>query len=205
LWNITNKLTLGAVLKTPFGADLKHESTFTSSLCYPEHPEANSSNSISSIEDEKLDMPMSYGIGIAYRFSDQFTLSADVYRTAWDDFILTDAQGNKNSPITGKPVSESDIGPTHQVRSGGEYLFITPTYIIPLRVGAFYDPAPAEGSPDDYFGFSLGSGIAYGRFIFDIAYQYRFGNNVGTSILKNLDFSQDVEEHTVYSSVIIHF
>jgi len=78
LWNITNKLTLGAVLKTPFGADLKHESTFTSSLYYLEHPEANSSNSISSIEDETLDMPMSYGIGIAYRFSDQFTLSADV-------------------------------------------------------------------------------------------------------------------------------
>ncbi len=25
----------------------------------------------------------------------------------------------------------------------------------------------------------LGSGIAYGRFIFDIAYQFRFGNNVG--------------------------
>ena len=201
LWNITNKLTLGAVFKTPFEADLKHESTFVSSG----HPEGNSSNSNSYIEDETLDMPMSYGIGIAYRFSDQFTLSADVYRTEWGNFILTDSKGNDTSPTTGQPISESDIGPTHQVRIGGEYLFIKPKHLIPLRGGVFYDPAPAEGSPDDYFGFSLGTGISYGRFIFDIAYQYRFGNNVGTSILKNLDFSQDVEEHTIYSSVIIHF
>jgi len=150
-------------------------------------------------------MPMSYGIGLAYRFSDQFTASLDIYRTEWGDFILTDSKGNDTSPITGQPTSESDIGPTHQVRIGGEYLFIKPKHVIPLRGGAFYDPAPAEGSPDDYFGFSLGSGIAYGRFVFDIAYQYRFGNNVGTSILKNLDFSQDVEERTIYSSVIIHF
>ena len=205
LWHVNNKLTLGAVFKTPFKADLRHESTFIYSLNYPEHPEAYSSDSISSVEDEKLDMPMSYGIGLAYRFSDQFTASLDIYRTEWGDFILTDSKGNDTSPITGQPTSESDIGPTHQVRIGGEYLFIKPKYVIPLRGGAFYDPAPAEGSPDDYFGFSLGSGIAYGRFVFDIAYQYRFGNNVGTSILKNLDFSQDMEEHTIYSSVIIHF
>jgi len=97
------------------------------------------------------------------------------------------------------------IDPTHQVRMGAEYLFITPNYVIPLRGGIFYDPAPAEGSPDDFYGLSLGSGIAKGRFIFDIAYQYRFGNDVGTSIMKNLNFSQDVDEHTIYSSVIIHF
>ena len=205
MWHVNSKLTLGAVIKTPFEADLKHESTFTSSLNFPENPEANSTISVSSTEDEKLNMPMSYGIGLAYRFSDQFTVSADIYRTEWDDFVLTDANGNETSPITGQPISESDIDPTHQVRMGAEYLLIKPKYVIPLRAGVFYDPAPAEGSPDDYFGFSLGSGIAYGRFIFDIAYQYRFGNNVGTSILQNLNFSQDMEEHTVYTSVIVHF
>jgi long-subunit fatty acid transport protein len=205
LWNVNSKLTLGAVFKTPFEADLTYESGFNSSLDFPDYPAANSTISISSIEDESMDMPMSYGIGLAYRFSDQFTASLDIYRTEWDDFVLTDADGNETSPITGRPINESDIGPTHQVRMGAEYLLIKPTYVIPLRAGVFYDPAPASGSPDDYFGFSLGSGIAYGRFIFDIAYQYRFGNNVGSSILKNLNFSQDLDEHTIYSSVIIHF
>ena len=205
LWHVNNKVTMGAVLKTPFEANLRHESTFNSSIHYPGFPAADSTSSISSTGDEKLDMPMSYGIGFAYRFSDEFTASIDIYRTEWDDYVLTDSNGNRTSPISGEYISDSDIDPTHQVRMGAEDLFIKSNYVIPLRGGIFYDPAPAEGSPDDFYGLSLGSGIAYGRFLFDIAYQYRFGNNVGKSIMKNLNFSQDVSEHTVYSSVIIHF
>jgi long-subunit fatty acid transport protein len=205
LWNVSSRVTLGAVLKTPFKADLRHESAFSYSIDFPEYPSANSSASSAYIEDEHLDMPMSYGIGVSYRFSDRFTASADLYRTEWDDFVLTDAEGNETSPITGRPVGESNISPTHQIRIGAEYLFIKPEYVIPIRGGIFYDPAPAEGSPDNYFGFSLGGGIAYGRFIFDIAYQYRFGHDVGTSMLRSMGFSQDVSEHTVYSSIIVHF
>ena len=205
LWNITEKLTLGAVLKTPFTADIEHKSEFSSSIEFPTVPGAGSSSSSETSENEDLDMPMSYGIGLAYRFSDRLTVSADVTRTEWSDFILEDSQGNKTSPISGKPKSESDVDATHQVRIGAEYLFIEPKYVIPLRGGLFYDPAPAEGSPDDYYGFSLGSGVGSGRFIFDIAYQYRFGNNVGSSILQNLDYSQDVDEHTIYMSLIVHF
>jgi len=205
LWNVTSKLNLGAVFKTPFTADIKHKSSFSSSIRFPDFPAADSSPSDSFTEHEDLDMPMSYGIGLAYRFSDNFTASFDVYRTEWDDFELKDSEGNKISPISGLPSSESDVDPTYQVRMGAEYLFIQPKWVIPIRGGVFYDPAPAEGSPDDYYGFSLGSGIAIGRFIFDIAYQYRFGNDVGSSMLENLDFSEDVKEHTVYGSMIFHF
>lgn len=205
LWNVNSKLTLGAVLKTPFTADLEHEYRFSSSIIFPSAPTSNSTTSISSTQDEKLDMPMSYGIGLAYRFSDQLTASMDIYRTEWNDFILEDSIGNKTSPISGISQDGSDISPTHQVRMGVEYLIINPKYVIPVRGGVFYDPAPAEGSPDNFFGFSIGSGIAKGRVVFDIAYQYRFGNNVGDSMMQNLDFSQDVDEHSVYSSIIYHF
>jgi long-subunit fatty acid transport protein len=205
LWNINSNLTIGAVLKTPFTADLRHESMWSTAILFPSYPAADTRSSSSSVEEQELDMPISYGIGFAYRFSDEFTASIDIYRTEWDDYVLTDSNGNRTSPISGEYIGDSDIDPTHQVRMGAEYLFIKSNYVIPLRGGIFYDPAPAEGSPDDFYGLSLGSGIAYGRFLFDIAYQYRFGNNVGTSIMKNLNFSQDASEHTVYSSVIIHF
>lgn len=205
LWNVTSKLTLGAVFKTPFEADLRHEYKYGGMIDFPDDPGLSDTESDSFIEDETLEMPMSFGIGIAYRFSDKFTSSIDIYRTEWDDFVLTDSEGNRTSPITNQSISESEIDPTYQVRMGAEYLFITPKYVVPLRGGIFYDPSPAEGNPDDYFGFSIGSGIAYGRFIFDAAYQYRFGNEVGTFIMENLEFSQDVKEHTFYSSVIIHF
>ncbi|KPA12341.1 hypothetical protein MHK_007451 [Candidatus Magnetomorum sp. HK-1] len=78
----------------------------------------------------------------------------------------------------------------------------------------FYDSTPAEGSPDDYFGLTLGSGYAHEfkdkiykikSIIFDIAYQYRFANNVGESVMEETSFSQDVDEHTIYSSLIVHF
>jgi len=196
LWNITPKFTLGAVVRTPFTADLKHKSTFRSSI---------STTPISSTENEELDMPMSYGIGMAYRFSDRLTVSADFTRTEWDDFVFKDSQGNKTSAISGRPKEDSDVDATNTVRLGAEYLVIKPDYVVPLRGGVFYDPAPAEGSPDDFYGFSLGSGFARGRYIFDIAYQYRFGRDVGGSILQNLDFSQDVDEHSLFASLIIHF
>ena len=205
LWNVTSTLTLGIVLKTPFKADLKREYKYNGVIDFTDDPGLSSTESDSFIEDETLEMPMSFGIGIAYRFSDKFTGSIDIYRTEWDDFTLTDYNGNKTSPVTGKSIDESDIDPTYQIRIGAEYLYITNRYVVPFRSGVFYDPAPAQGRPDNFYGVSVGSGIAYGRFIFDIAYQYRFGNDVGTFIMENLEFSQNVKEHTVYSSVIIHF
>jgi hypothetical protein len=118
--------------------------------------------------------------------------------------VLTDADGNKISPISGKS-SGSDIDPTNQVRLGAEYLFFKNRFIVPVRGGVFYDPAPAEGQPDDIYGFSLGSGITKGKIVFDIAYQYRYGNNVKTYIMESMDFSMDIREHTVYASLIYHF
>jgi hypothetical protein len=78
-------------------------------------------------------------------------------------------------------------------------------YVVPFRCGAFYDPAPTDGKPDDFYGLSLGSGLAKDKFVLDFAYQYRFGNNVGEYILESFDFSQDVKEHTLYISVIYYF
>jgi len=205
LWNITAQLALGAVLKTPFTADLDYKREVDRSIVYPSFPNANVATSNEIEENRELDMPLSYGIGLTYRFSDVLTVSGDIYRTEWDDFVLRDENGNETSPITNKPASETSIDPTHQARLGAEYLFLLGKNIVPLRGGVFYDPKPAEGSPDKFYGISIGSGIARGRIVFDAAYQFRFGQNVGANILADYDFSQDVTEHTVYASVILHF
>ncbi len=196
LWNINDKLTVGTVFKTPFTADITHELTYRSS---------HSPHTQSFTEDETLNMPMSYGIGVSYRFSDQFTVSGDIYRTEWQNFVLTDSQGHDISLVTGMSAEQSDIDPAHQLRFGAEYLFIKEKYIIPLRCGFFYDPAPAQARPDDFFGMCFGSGISIGSYVFDFACQYRFGKDVGKSALQHMDFSQDIEEYTFYASVIYHF
>jgi long-subunit fatty acid transport protein len=203
LWNVSAQWTLGAVFKTPFEAGIAHDRAFQSVVRDSAGVHSQTFNAFS--ENATLDMPMSYGIGISYRFSKRFTAAIDFYRTEWDDFVLTDENGNKTSPITGRPLADSGIDATHQLRMGCEYLIIQPKYVVPLRAGVFYDPAPAQGSPDDFYGLTLGSGFGYGRFIFDMAVQYRFGHDVGDSILKTWGYSQDVEEVVLYSSLIVHF
>ncbi len=213
LFRATEKLTVGLVFKSPFTADLKREATWTQHIEYLEY-DIDQLKPGSYTSNEKMDMPMSYGIGLAYRFSDKFTLSADIYRTEWDDYSITDSDGNETSPLTGKSLSESDIDPTTQIRVGVEYLFINPgsIYDYALRGGIFHDPGPAVGSPDDYYGFSLGAGIgikssSFGikKYIVDVSYQYRFGDDVGSLMNLEYDFSEDVKEHMVYASLIVHF
>jgi long-subunit fatty acid transport protein len=196
LWNATDKLNFGVVFKSPFTADLEVQTTRSEESDFSQETSFQK-------ENKDLDMPMSYGVGAAYRFSDQFLISADFTRTHWDDFLLKN--GDEISPITSRPKNESDIDPTNAIRLGGEYIFIKPKYVIPLRAGVFYDPAPARNSPDDFFGFSIGTGIGMNRFSLDAAYQYRFGRDVGGSILTGSDLSVDVDEHSFFTSLIFYF
>jgi long-subunit fatty acid transport protein len=151
-----------------------------------------------------MTIPSSYGAGIAYRHSDRLTVALDVYRTEWSRFVLTDASGNQTNPLTTLPLSEGRSKDTTQVRLGSEYLLIGEKTVVPLRAGLFYDPEPNGTRRDDYFGFSLGSGIAYDKYIFDISYQFRFGNNTGSDI-PNQGISSDVRQHTLMTSLIYHF
>lgn len=204
LWHLTSKFTIGGVFKTPFDADIHHTMTLDNQSIFPTQPAADSTTHNTETYDEELTMPMSYGIGVSYRFNDAFTLAADVYRTHWEDFEYKDSQGNTSSPITGGDAG--DVDPTTWIRAGAEYLFILNQYTVPVRAGLFYDPAPQKGSPDDIYGFSLGSGFVwYDKFSFDVAYQYRFGSDLGEGTLNGIDFSQDLREHTIYSSFIFYF
>jgi long-subunit fatty acid transport protein len=198
LWDMNKYLTIGAVIKIPFTATIRHRHTRA------DLPSENYE------EEVKLRMPTSYGIGIACRFSDEFTVDLDVYRTDWSDYTLTDGQGNEFSPINGRPKSESNIKDTTQVRIGGEYLFIQEkrNLVVPLRAGFFYDPEPGDGKVENFYGFTIGSGIGYKRFIFDMAYQLRWGHNVDASNVVNTtsaDAKADVTQHLILASVIYHF
>jgi len=208
LWRIHPKLTVGGVFKSPFTADIFYQEYKHYTETYRNHPEMNQSELYRESRNEELDMPISYGLGLVYRFSDQGSISGDIYKTHWEDFIWRSPDGTERSAVSGLNKKDSDIEPTCQIRTGFEYLILNKTrgYVIPLRCGIFYDPAPAEGSPDDYFGFSLGTGITQNdSFSLDMAYQYRHGNDVGNALLQDSTFSQDITEHRFYISMIIYW
>ncbi len=212
LWQIfqedETKLTLGFVYKSGFTADISQTRVIKSENIFPTDPDFNIISEATDTSEQKLKMPQSLGLGLAYQFSDNFTASVDVYQTSWSDFVLTDANGVKRSPLSNQPIEGSEIDDTVQIRIGGEYRIISQDfgaqYIIPIRAGAFIDPAAAESSEDTY-GFSVGTGIAFENFVFDIAYQYRFGNDLGKSVMPKLGYSQDIEENIVIGSVFYRF
>lgn len=202
LWNINRYVSLGVVVKTAFTGDLDHTFSVTTTDA------TGNVTSDTLTEDAKLHLPLSYGAGIAVRFSDRFTMDLDVYRTEWSEYYIEDEQGNKFSGIDGRPKSESDVDDTTQVRLGAEYLFLMPEkhLVVPVRGGGFYDPEPKEGNAEDFYGISLGSGIAYKEFLLDVAYQFRWANNVkGDRLINTGDTEVDVRQHTILASVIVHF
>lgn len=203
-WIINHIFTLGGVLRSPFSAKLthKHSSSITVTLL-------DGSDSVTSSDSftEKLDMdmPLSYGFGLAARLSDNLSLAATLTRVHWSDFKLEASSQDSLLVENGAPagrgtaVLNGGADDTTTVRIGGEYLLIGQHYVVPFRVGFFYDQEPADGSPDDFFGFTLGTGLAYGKFIVDVAYIFR----TGTVTAEATDTT--VYQNRVVASVIYHF
>jgi len=198
------RLVVGAVLKTPFTARLKHRYQSTSVLEYPSEPASNQQLQYESTDSVRMDMPMSYGLGLAYRYSDRLMLAADLYRTEWGNFVRTDSAGNETSPVTGEPIAAGRLGATQQFRLGGEYLLVGEKSLIPLRAGLFYDPAPVTGGSDPYYGVALGAGFDTDRWALDIAVQRRFAGGVEDALPLADGFQKDLAETTVYASLIVY-
>jgi long-subunit fatty acid transport protein len=205
LYTLNRKYSFGFVYKTPFTASVQKETTFGSEQTYPDYPGSNTYVPAETKQEKiRIDMPMSYGFGFAYRHSDHLTLALDVYRTHWSDYAMIDSQGIKTNPISGALLEQGKPKDTTQVRLGGEYLFIGNKMVIPVRGGFFYDPEPGTNRIDDFFGFSVGSGIAIDKYTFDFSYQYRWGNRVSSDILLP-GVTSDIQQHTVMTSLIYHF
>jgi hypothetical protein len=215
LWHISPAFTLGGVYKTRFTTDLKQKS-ITHTLT-TNHFDNNSMTAHQKIEEKRNDltMPTSYGLGLAWKISRLFTLSMDIYRTEWDEFIRKTDLGEELSPLISNADLNNDqqadstptIKPTYQVRFGSEYLVLNKANqtIIPFRFGLFYDPIPGKGYPDRALGFSLGSGFSKPPYNFDIAFQYRQADDISGAFPDNANLNYDINESILYTSFIYHF
>ncbi len=114
------------------------------------------------------------------------------------------------NPLDGSPYGEHRLDDCWAVRIGGEYLLLLPQSEIPLRGGVSWEQRPAIGAPDEFWGVSVGSGIAIGeepgRVILDVAYMYTWGDNVlGSLVPGQTGLSTDVKKHQGYVSAIWQF
>lgn len=200
LWHINSVVTLGGVFKTPYTASFTRKTRQEAKNFSPGQLLQESTTR----EHVEMHFPTSYGLGIAFRLSDTFTTSFDVYRTEWSDYWIR-SKGRKTNPVTGGTKSESHMHNTTQVRAGCEYLFVLEKTIIPFRAGIFYDPEPSTKHPDDFYGFSLGTGVSLGPVVLDCAYIFRWGRNVRGNLVGKPGTKFDVKQHNFYLSMIYHF
>lgn len=201
LWNVWEKenkrLTIGAFYDTPYTADVDSVSNGRIKDSFGEGP-------IHERKHYEIDYPMSFGAGMNFRASDEFSFSMDVTWTDWSEFDQEDEDGNKTRPLGGVS-TDRKIDDTYAVRCGTEYLIFIQKMIIPVRGGLFYDPRPSLDDPTDVYGFSVGSGVTFKRFSIDGAYQFRWSNNVDGEDL-GLDGTHfDLTEHMFLASVIVYF
>lgn len=205
LWDVWEKeekrLTFGAVYHSPYTADVDRITDLRSDR-----------NGIPvSIDPDQvrthleIDYPMSFGVGLGFRYNDALSFSLDVTWTDWSEFQQEEENGDKTRPIAGASAGR-DIDDTYAVRFGTEYLIFRQKMIIPVRGGLFYEPRPSLDDPIDVYGVSVGSGITFKRFSIDAAYQFRWANDVdGEDFGLPVGTSSDLKEHLFLTSVIVYF
>jgi long-subunit fatty acid transport protein len=213
LWDASSRLTVGGVVKSPVWGTLTRERrSYTSS---------DGSTALAPEEiDETLRLPPSYGLGAAYRHSDELTVSFDVSRTEWSLFrqTVTEARtGDKQivNPISAEPYDDATVSGTVQAHVGVEKLVIFERTVVPLRAGAFYDPEPARGGSVQFAGVALGTGISLGDTVVDACYHFRtsFGTEPDVVTVRSDDGGVvtssakggTVRQHLFYVSAIQHF
>ena len=202
LYRLSRAWAFGAVFKPGYTLGIDHRRTQTYEQVGTLNPHTDPP--IDETGDADLHFPTIVGTGIAWRPSDTVTVSTDLTWTNWSQYSLHE-NGQDTNPITGQGVDRSRLNDTVTVRLGTEYVFVLRKCLIPIRCGVGYDPAPAVGGTDDFYTVSLGGGLQAGRFMIDIAYEFRWGNNVNGDSFQGLDATQDVRRHRILASVIYYF
>lgn len=141
---------------------------------------------------EKLDIPIMLGAGLSYRFGENLTVATDFETRKYKKTDLGDDDLN-------------------QFRIGAEYLWVSDFAVIPVRAGFQTVPTLGRDYKDNQISgsaISLGSGIIFSRFAFDLAlvrtaYSFKYDD------VDQLGFSQrnkvDVGRLGVNASTIVYF
>ncbi len=135
----------------------------------------------------KFDAPDTYGVGVSYRPTDQWTINADLVRVTYSDLTqsVDSILRNDESELKGLKLDDGT-----EIRLGAEYTFTQFKVPFTLRGGVWRDPAhgiqyqaPSAGEAstlailfatpsDDEMHYALGGGFAFKNFQIDLAVDF---------------------------------
>lgn len=214
LWLVDSRWSLGVCLDLPYSLDGDQTTTTVSEVEIRDAATGEvlgrSEEREEAVQEVSYRFPLTWSAGGACRLSEALTASLDLSQTLWSRYKLILEDGTQINPLNGEAYGEDGVEDTFAVRLGGEYLLIAPGTEVPFRGGLFWEQRPALGAPDDYVGFSLGSGFSLGRdpgkLIFDLAYVFSYGANALDNVFgPDADVRGKVIESKILGSLIFHF
>jgi len=196
LYRFSKQITLGAVIKPPYQLEVERHRLVEQMAAAGKNVNFDYESSA------ELEFPWVLGLGAAWRPCDNLTVSSDVTWTEWSEYRFAE-YGIEVNPLDRTADELQDVA---TVRLGCEYLLIHDRYVVPLRCGVGYDPMPGVGETYHCFTASAGTGIQLNdRVSIDLAYEYRWGEDVNDHFLRLPGATQDTARHRVLLSMIVYF
>ena len=217
LWAANKYLSFGGSIDLPWTADAEQKKTVRTTADTFDGSGTRLLRSddsvISEMKDVEFDFPLFWTVGASARVPGKwwprFRTSLDVGQTLWSDFAFKVEGEGKLNPLDGTPFGENKIDDTWFARGGVEYVWLLKDTEIPFRGGLIWEQRPAIGSPDEYRGFTLGSGISIGKdpgkLIIDFAYSYLTADGVQTVVPEQAGLTTDTKQQQFFISAIYHF
>jgi long-subunit fatty acid transport protein len=215
LWTTCRFLTLGATVDLPWTAHAKQKKTIRQTVTTTVTDAAgNTSTSTSKTvthesKDVEFDFPLYWATGALMRWTDRFYTTTDISQTQWSGYSYTASGQSSVNPLDGNPSGQSKLDDCWAIRQGAEYLLPMKIVDIAFRGGLFWEQRPATGSPDQYYGYSLGFGLSFleeRQLILDFAWMHTIGNDVmGSLVPGQRGLTTDVAYDEFYVSAIWRF
>jgi len=128
----------------------------------------------------RFHFPRSMGAGLSWRPAPRWTVAADVSYDKWSRFLVDGLPG-RTEPVNffdDQPADRTSARDTVSLNTGAERLLQGPGFVVPLRLGAAWEPQGYMDSntrdPVSYAMLAAGSGYNTNSFKFDVAFQLRW-------------------------------
>ncbi len=156
MWELADKIEVAAVFRMPYVKKSKSESF----LSY-HSPGGDTDIMIEASSRDEYKQPFVAGIGVSYKFSPKFRAASDFTFYNWSKYRVNYFEEELERDF--KDIIKIGAGIEH---SSSRRIFGQEVN-IPLRAGLIYDPQPMREPNSSYFYLSLGTGIHWGKFLFD--------------------------------------
>ncbi|HDZ26183.1 MAG TPA: hypothetical protein ENH65_06690, partial [Candidatus Aminicenantes bacterium] len=156
VWELADKIEVAAVFRMPYVKKSKSES-FLNYLS----PGGDTDIIIEASSRDEYKQPFVAGIGVSYKFSPKLRAASDFTFYNWSKYRVNYFEEELRR----------DFKDIIKIGAGIEHLSLRRVFgqevNIPLRAGLIYDPQPMKEPNSSYYYLSLGTGIHWGKFLFD--------------------------------------